>query len=251
MKAIPEDKVITLSHYQIDDYKTCPLKYKYVHILHLPFFHHTIVYGKAVHSAIECYYRHKINELPVTYEDLVNAFDDAWRSIGFLSKEHHDRRKKAGRESIRRFFESQETSGIIPKYVEEKFSFILGTNRITGRWDRIDDRDGEIVIVDFKSSEVHTQEAAQRRVKDSLQLTLYAMAYDKVYEQLPDVIELHFLESGLVGRSEVKEKMVEKTESAIETSAAGIRSRDYTATPSYQSCRFCAYADVCPSAVRA
>jgi len=249
MAPIPTDTILNLSHYQVDDYRTCPLKYKYVHILRLPFFHHTIVYGKAVHSAIECYYKHKINDIPVKLEDLDKAFDTAWRSIGFLSKEHHDRRRKAGRESIKRFFQTEEKTGIIPILVEEKFSFMLNANRISGRWDRVDKRDDSIVIVDFKSSEIHTQEAADKRVKKSLQLVIYAMAYARTCDNVPDEIELHFLESGLVGKSPVTEKMFQKTEEKILEAAEGIRQRDYTAKPDYQSCRYCAYASVCPSAI--
>jgi DNA helicase-2/ATP-dependent DNA helicase PcrA len=250
MAPIPEAAVLNLSHYQVDDYLTCPLKYKYVHILRLPFFHHTIIYGKAVHSAIECYYRHRIHGIPVTQDDLEEAFESAWRSIGFLSKEHHDRRKKAGKESIRRFFENEEKSGGIPVLVEEKFSFMLAQNRISGRWDRVDQRGDSIVIVDFKSSEIHTQDAADTRVKESLQLAIYAMAYARTFDRVPDEVELHFLESGLVGHSVVTEKMFKKTEETILKAAEGIRRRDYTAKPDYQSCRYCAYSSVCPGAIR-
>ncbi|MEK7841741.1 MAG: ATP-dependent helicase, partial [Deltaproteobacteria bacterium] len=38
--AMPDDTVLSLSHYQIDDYRTCPLKYKYVHILKVPLLPH-------------------------------------------------------------------------------------------------------------------------------------------------------------------------------------------------------------------
>src|SRR3989338_7376404 len=42
---IPEDAVLSLSYYQIDDYLTCPLKYKYIHILKVPLLpHHTVMY---------------------------------------------------------------------------------------------------------------------------------------------------------------------------------------------------------------
>ncbi len=250
MAPIPNDAIINLSHYQVDDYLTCPLKYKYVHILRLPFFHHTIVYGKAVHSAIECYYRRKMQGAPVQFDDLADAFEKAWRSIGFLSKEHHDRRKEAGRQSIRRFFDREEASGLIPKFVEESFSFMLGQNRVNGRWDRVDDRDGQVVIVDFKSSEIHTQDAADKRVRNNLQLAIYAMAYARMFEVLPDTIELHFLESGLVGSARMSEKRLAKTEEKILKASLGIRNRDYTAKPGYQACRYCAYAEICPSAVR-
>ena len=36
-----------LSHRQVDDYQTCPLKYRYVHVLRVPILrHHTVVYGR-------------------------------------------------------------------------------------------------------------------------------------------------------------------------------------------------------------
>src|ERR1035437_4887167 len=42
----PVDGPLSLSFYQVDDYLTCPLKYKYVHVLRVPIAtHHAIVYG--------------------------------------------------------------------------------------------------------------------------------------------------------------------------------------------------------------
>jgi len=247
---IPESSILNLSHYQVDDYNTCPLKYKYVHVLRLPFFHHTIVYGKAVHAAVETYYRHKINGIPVTLDTLTRAYTEAWRNIGFLSREHEERRFESGIQAIRRFFEREEQTDQIPKYVEEPFSFMLDHTRMAGRWDRIDDRDGRIVVVDFKTTEIYQQEAADKRAETSLQLAIYAMAYQKICGHMPHHLELHFLESGLIGRADVTEKILKKAEDKITLAAEGIRKRDYTATPHYQACRFCAYSGICPSAVK-
>ncbi|MBN2028647.1 ATP-dependent helicase [bacterium] len=248
--AMSKESILNLSHYQVDDYETCPLKYKYVHILRLPFFHHTIIYGKAVHAAVELYFRHKMNSIPVSVNDLQSAYKMAWRNIGFLSREHEERRFEAGLEVIRQFFEREETAGHVPKFIEEPFSFMLGKNRISGRWDRVDEREGQIVIVDFKTSEVHKQDAADRRVKESLQLVIYAMAYAIKWDRLPDRIELHFIESGLVGSAEVNNKMFQKVEEVITRTAEGIRRRDYAPNPSYQSCKYCAYTEICPSGIK-
>jgi DNA helicase-2/ATP-dependent DNA helicase PcrA len=250
MKPIPEDSILNLSHYQIDDYQTCPLKYKYVHILRLPFFHHTIVYGKAVHSAVEIYFRHKINGIKVSLDDLNKAYKSAWKNIGFLSQEHEERRFEAGLDALQRFFEREEKTGIIPRYVEEPFSFMVEKNRIAGRWDRIDERNSEIFVVDFKTSDVHQQDAADKKARESLQLTIYAMAYTNMFDHTPDCLELHFLQSGLVGQAKVTEKMFRDSEEKIRSAAVGIRQRDYTAKPGYMSCKYCAYDEICPSAVR-
>jgi DNA helicase II / ATP-dependent DNA helicase PcrA len=252
MSPIPDDRTLSLSHYQVDDYLTCPLKYKYVHILRVPILeHHTVVYGKSLHKAIETYHERKIQNVPASLDDLVRVFEGAWKSVGFVSRDHEEQRFAAGKAALRTFFESEEASGSLPKLVEERFSFILGNNRIEGRWDRVDERDGKIVIVDFKSSEVYQQEAADKRAEDSLQLAIYSMAYLKTFGVMPFSTELRFLESGLTGRAEMTEKRLSKTEEQILRAAAGIRGRLYAAKPSYQSCRFCAFAEVCPSAVRA
>jgi DNA helicase II / ATP-dependent DNA helicase PcrA len=249
---VPDDKVVTLSHYQVDDYLTCPLKYKYVHILRVPILeHHTVVYGKSLHKAIEFYHAHRLQDVPVSLDDLVRVFEGAWKSVGFLSRAHEEQRFEAGKKALRTFFESEEATGVVPALVEERFSFMLGNNRVEGRWDRVDERDEGVVIVDFKSSEVYQQEAADLRAKESLQLAIYAMAYLKAFERIPALTELRFLESGLIGRAEVTAKRLEKTEEKILEAASGIRGRQYTASPGYQNCRFCAFADVCPSAVRA
>ncbi len=57
---LPEDARLVLSHRQIDDYRTCPLKYKFAHVLAVPLLpHHSIGYGLALHNAIRDYYVHR------------------------------------------------------------------------------------------------------------------------------------------------------------------------------------------------
>ncbi len=248
---LPDDQILSLSYYQVDDYQTCPLKYKYIHILRVPILpHHAVIYGKALHAAIELYHRQRILGNTVELVDMIQAYKGAWRNIGFFSPEHEEKRYELGIDALKRFMETQNRLGIVPAYVEERFSFLIGNNRVEGRWDRIDYRDEGVVIVDFKSSDVYMQDAADKQAKNSLQLAMYAMAFEKTYSKPVHAVELHFLESGLTGRSCPTEKIYEKTEKSIVEAAEGIRKRDYTARPEYQACRYCAFLDICPSAVR-
>ena len=77
----------------------------------------------------------------------------------------------------------------------------------------------------------------------------YAMGYEAMTGRLPDAVALHFLESGLVGRVEVDPKRLAKARVKIERAAAGMRARDYAATPDYLACTYCAFRDICPSSV--
>jgi DNA helicase-2/ATP-dependent DNA helicase PcrA len=106
-----------------------------------------------------------------------------------------------------------------------------------------------VTITDYKSSDVRDPVRARQRARDSLQLQIYAMGYEAMTGRLPDAVQLHFLDSGLVGRAEVEPKRLEKARERIAKAAEGMRARDYTATPDYLACTWCAFRDICPSSV--
>ena len=174
LRVIPEHEILSLSHYQVDDYLTCPLKYKYIHVLRVPIReHHSVVYGKALHEAISFYLRRRLaaavpgaqgpDARPATEGEVLEAFQAAWQSVGFLSRDHEELRLEEGRRVLRRFVAEQARSGRVPTAVERPFAFLLGTNKIAGRWDRLDERDGQVTIIDYKSSAVHDQKEADGR----------------------------------------------------------------------------------------
>ena len=106
-----------------------------------------------------------------------------------------------------------------------------------------------VTITDYKSSDVRDPAKARQRARDSLQLAIYAMGYEAMTGRLPDTVQLHFLETGLIGRAEVDPKRLAKARKQIAQAAAGIRARDYTARPDYVSCTYCAFRDICPASV--
>ena len=271
------DGPLSLSFYQVDDYLTCPLKYKYVHVLRVPIApHHSIVYGSALHQAVQEFHRRAAKGYVMSEDELLGAFERAWSNEGFLTREHEEARLAAGQAALRRFREDQLQPGaVVPAYVERDFSFLLDGDRIRGRMDRVDiermpadqahDGAGErqladvtspslpglyperVTITDYKSSDVRDPAKARERARDSLQLQIYAMAYQAESGRLPDAVQLWFLESGLVGRTEVDERRLEKARTSIRRAAAGIRARDFAATPEYIACGYCAFRDICPS----
>jgi DNA helicase-2/ATP-dependent DNA helicase PcrA len=245
------DVALELSHRQIDDYQTCPLKYRYVHVLRVPIRrHHTVVYGETLHRAIEHYLRRRAAGLFTPLPDLLEVFDREWRNEGFLTWQHEAARKDAGRAALARFWHEEETSGTRPAHVEREFGFALphdaGPGRVRGRWDRVDEPPEGAVIVDYKSSDVREPERADARAAESLQLKVYALAWREMFGRLPARVELSFLEPGLVGRHVPSEDDLAAALDAIRAAAAGIRARRFAASPSYQACRFCAYNQICP-----
>jgi DNA helicase-2/ATP-dependent DNA helicase PcrA len=273
---------LLLSFYAIDDYLTCPLKYKYGHVLRVPLApHHALIYGSALHQAVQEFHKRHARGDIMPESDLYAAFERAWSNEGFLSREHEEARLKAGRSALKRFRDQQLLpDAVIPAYVEREFSFRLDGDRIRGRWDRVDIEPAieaaaaspeskqpahadvvsptldllgreRVTITDYKSSDVRDPVRARQRARDSLQLQIYAMGYEAMTGRLPDAVQLHFLDSGLVGRAEVDPRRLAKARAQIATAAAGMRARDYTPKPDHLSCSYCPYREICPaSAVR-
>jgi hypothetical protein len=75
------------------------------------------------------------------------------------------------------------------------------------------------------------------------------MGYEAMTGRLPDRLAMHFLDSGLVGLVDVDPKRLAKARDKIARAAAGIRARDYTATPDPTACGWCPFRDICPSSV--
>ncbi|MBU4141222.1 MAG: ATP-dependent helicase [Candidatus Omnitrophica bacterium] len=246
-KAISDDELLSLSFRKIDDYLTCPLKYKYVHILRIPIMrHHSVVYGNAVHKAISNFYQARINKRNFDSGDLINSFQSAWVNEGFLSRAHEEQRLGQGRVTLKRFYE-REKDKTAPAYVEQEFSFVLGNDKVLGRWDRIDRTPEGTVIIDFKTSDiVKKQKQADKRVKESLQLSIYALAYNIIKGELPARVEFHFVDTGLVGCGRRTAGDLEKSRELIREVSVGIRAREFPPRPKYSACKYCAYGEVCP-----
>lgn len=248
-KELPADRLISLSYYQIDDYLTCPLKYKYVNILRVPIMeHHTVIYGRAMHEAVCVYYQHLLAGKKMQLGELLNTFEESFDPQGFLDLKHQEERFRIGKAALARFYEQEQQKKSRPFLIEKDFSFIFENNKINGRFDRVDQEEGDAVIIDFKTSDITKQADADKRAKESMQMCLYALAYQHISGKLPKRVELHFLESGIVGSSVIRAEDLEKITLKIKKVSEGIRRQEFNAVPGYMACQYCAYCQVCPFA---
>ncbi len=278
----PIEGPLTLSHSAIDAYLTCPRKYHYGQVLRIPTApHHSIVYGAALHQAVQEFHRSEARGRALDETELDAVFERAWTNEGFVSRDHEQARLEAGRAALRRFRAGQLAPGaVVPAWVERDFTFSLGGDRVRGRFDRVDivasgDHPAmdvaaafatashgradvieptlellgreEVTITDYKSSDVRDPLKARQRARDSLQLQIYAMAYEAMTGRLPDAVQLHFLDSGLIGRAAVEPDRLTKARDRIATAADGIRAREYGARPDAMACTYCPYREICPS----
>jgi len=248
---LPESETLTLSFRQIDDYRTCPLKYKYIHRLKVPLLvHHRVVYGSAVHKAVQAHFRARVEGRPSSEEDVLAAFRAAWVSEGFLSREHEEQRLRAGEEALRRFVRDEAASPLTPTGVEKDFAFMVDRTRVQGRYDLVVERPSGVTVLDFKTGAVDDLEEAKKRAKESLQLDVYALAHLRTAGRLPERVELRFLESGLAGGKRPTLEEAARTEEVVREVSALVRQRQFDAKPSYMACGQCAFRDICPHTAR-
>jgi DNA helicase-2/ATP-dependent DNA helicase PcrA len=246
------DRPLSLSFYQVNDYLDCPAKYRYAHVIRIPTPpSHPLVYGRALHAAVQAFHRRQMASAEMSLEELLAELDANWDSIGFLTREHEEARRESARAALSRFWHEQQLDPARPAAVEQEFVFLLGRDRVRGRYDRVDvEADGRVIITDYKSSDVRDPATAARRARESLQLSIYALAYEAQHGKLPDELSLHFLDSGLVGRSEATEKRLERAQEKIGAAAEGIRAGRFEATPQPMRCGFCPFREICPDAAR-
>jgi ATP-dependent DNA helicase UvrD/PcrA len=240
--------ILSLSYFQVEDYVTCPLKYKFRHLLRVPVLpHHSLIFGRILHNAIHSFLKRRMAGEEPGEREMLKEYERLWVNEGFLSREHEELRKKAGRKALHRFYRREAKSGLTPSFLEKSFRWQQDKIRFNGRWDRIDIRDGEAVIIDFKAAEVKDQKEADKRTADSLQMDLYALSFCRT--QATPLLEtrLHFLESDLVGRARKGEKETARAWERIRKAEQGIRNRDFPARPDFHNCFYCEYKTICPS----
>lgn len=249
LEPIPDSEKIVLSRAAIDDWLTCPFKYQLVHVTPIRIVADSnVAYGNAIHNAIGEYYKRRLGGAKVKQSELLEWFDLFWDEAGFLSKAHERKRYEHGKKALGLFYARAEKEAL-PKFIEKEFKIQIGNNIIKGRYDAVFENESGVEIVDFKTSSVKTQEKADDRTAKSSQLAMYALAWEKTSGKIPETVKLYFIETGLQGSFEPTEKSISKTVSEIEKATAGIRSRDFGATPKYDKCPYCPFKFYCPSAI--
>ena len=246
--AAPIGGPLSLSFSQVDEYLTCPERYRlrYVVGLSTPA-SHALNYGSALHQTVAAFHTSQATGQPLTEEALLATFAAHWTPEGFLSREHEEARYAAGRETLRRFRTQQLASGQLPIAIERPFRFRLGQDQIVGRVDRLDRSPDGVVITDYKSSDVREQKRADTKARDSLQLQVYALAHEAEAGQLPARVQLHFLDGGVVGAATPDAERLAKAKQTLATAADGIRSGSFEARPSALACGYCPFRQICPA----
>ncbi len=141
-----------------------------------------------------------------------------------------------------------------PTAVERTVSIPTERLAITGRVDRAQDRDGELVVIDYKTGSKGVEAGSART---SLALGLYALALSRMFRRPVRLVELHHVPTGSVDAhrhtdESLARKLAEAESIGLDLRAAeqdyaehGVDAQSFPPNPS-ALCRWCDVQEHCP-----
>lgn len=146
----------------------------------------------------------------------------AWVDVGFRDADQSARWRAQVQGEVTAYLEGFDP-GRPPVGIERTVSFKTGTLALTGRVDRLDDRDGGLVVVDYKTSR---RPSTHDEARTSLPLALYAAAVWKMFRRRCVRVELHHVPSGTVASHEHTDASLTRKVAEAESIAQDVRGAD-------------------------
>jgi len=246
---------------QLKAYESCPLQYKFAHILKIPIEgRYTFSFGKSMHKALELFFARMIRSSKqtqlfepepavkeVTLEDLLSLYDQSWLNEWYESKDHERKYYNDGKKFLKEFYEIHAKKWPTPRYLEKPFTLKFGDIELRGVIDRVDTLvDGvkpEIEIIDYKTGRVPEGNTIPFDKKQ--QLLLYQLAIQRLSDEQPKMLSYYYIEQNKKVSFLGTPEDLEKVETFVVETAQKIRSGDFSPTPDPMICKFCDFNTIC------
>jgi DNA helicase-2/ATP-dependent DNA helicase PcrA len=235
------DGNIVLSVSQIEDYLRCPQDFYYQHVLSMPLppAPH-MQYGSLLHGLIEQIHRARRRNAPLPpLPDLLDETLAALPKIGYASARSRERAYEQAKQSITAVY----TRFIVedmPLEAEQSFTYKLPSAPliIKGRIDAVYKLGDGVEIRDFKTGgSVTTHEKAKQRATSSTQLTLYALAWKGLHDEMPALLTLDFIDTGQVGSVRKQPKSLDTLTTKLEKMVQQLRAGVYEGSADHTFCK--------------
>lgn len=180
---------------------------------------HTSV-GLAVHSALRDWW-----DLPAERRNPNGAAElvrSSWIDLGFRDPDQSRRWRRRSQDAVAAYVQDLDPLNQ-PRGIERTVSMVTGPLRLTGRVDRLDDRDGELVIVDYKTTR---RPPTDDDARFSLPLALYAAAVWKMFRRPTLRVELHHVPTGTVAAHEHTSESLHRKVTEAQSIARDARAAD-------------------------
>lgn len=211
--------------------------------------------GNSAHAALSRFW--DLERESRTPAGVGRLLGEVWQEAGFDSVERSSRWREAVTgwvvDYLRHIDRDRE-----PVAVERTVALRTPALAITGRVDRVEDRDGDLVVIDYKTGASPPEPDAART---SLALGLYAIALSRMFRRPVRQVELHHLPTGAVVTHRHTEPSLQRKLAEAESIGADLidAHADYEAhgpsSPSFEArpsalCRWCPVQEHCEEGLR-
>jgi len=245
---------------QLKAFETCPLQYKFAHILAIPVRGKFVFsFGKTMHSALQKFFEQMLKvdahcqknlfgndttdtSACLSLDDLLKIYEETWINDWYDNKAHEEEYKKQGRQSLREFYKINKDNWPKVKYLELGFNLKIGDYTVRGAIDRIDKNvDGSVELVDYKTGSFPQDE----KCLDRDQLLIYQLAASEIFNENVTKLSYYYLSENktisFLGTPEDLSKTKEKIIATIEK----IKQGGFLPKPSLFTCKNCDFKDIC------
>lgn len=249
------DGKLRLSATACEDYLSCPLKYKFQHVLKIPAAPQAaLTFGNLMHASVRCYFELRRERAPAlpAFADIEQFYSGRWISTGYDDEYQEEKYRRAGLDQLRAFVEKHNALALDTAKIQMEKSFEMELDGIVleGRIDQIDEipkncaasPSPEVELIDYKTGRARTEKDAQK----SLQLSVYALAAKKVFALRPARVTLYNLTTNEAVSAARSPQDLDEAAQNIRGAAADILAGRFPATPGF-ICRWCHYQPICPA----
>jgi len=253
---------------QLKAFETCPLQYKYAHILKIPVKgRSSFSFGKSIHGTLQKFmeqikikneapqaslFGEKITQapnnpttsLPVSLKELLEIYENEWIDEWYENEAEKKSFKEKGRKLLKDFYDYTLKNPPKSKYLEQRFSLKIGDYTLRGAIDRADESGDGLVIIDYKTGKSKNEQQI-KKLKLQEQLYLYQIAAEEVLNEKVKAMTFYYVEDGtevsFLGTSEDLEKLKKNIIEQIQE----IEQSHFPETPDPQICRHCDFKEIC------
>lgn len=245
LPAAPPGGKFRLSVTAIEEYRECPLKFKFSHYLKVPTGPQApLTFGNIMHQCIRHYFESRKKYTP-PFEAIREFYLASWKGAGFEDEYQAETYKSAGLAQLQGFVERHNALRVPADRIEleRRFELELDAVVLEGRIDQITPlRDHSVELVDYKTGKPRTQKDADR----SLQLSVYALAAERVLKLNPARLTFYNLTNNQAVSSVRTAKALDRAIEEIQETAGEIRRLGFEPAPGF-ACKWCDYVSLCPA----
>ncbi|PIU01469.1 hypothetical protein COT68_03045, partial [bacterium (Candidatus Torokbacteria) CG09_land_8_20_14_0_10_42_11] len=256
-------------------FSKCPLQYKFQFAIRIPKRgHYTFSFGQTMHKVMYDLFHLLQNKEKAVQKDLFGfktvetqnlaslqnkkdsiswpelkkIFENAWIDDWYPNEKTQKEYKRQGLKQLKEFYDKHKNCWPKVRGIEKAFRLKIGEDIVIGRIDRIDEVEGGVAIVDYKTGSARELKYLARENKE--QLLLYQLALQELGAKdfspllVPKNLSFYYFENNQAVSFLGKDKDLEKLKSRIAEIISRIKSADFTPTPGFQ-CKYCDFKEIC------